>query len=56
MLGPGVYPDVSLKKARDRLHDARKPLADERDPAAEKRVPKRIASETLGAVAAEWFD
>lgn len=49
-LALGVYPEVSLAKARERLADAREQLADGLDPA----VKKRTASKSFEAVAREW--
>jgi integrase len=54
-LSLGTYPDVSLKKARERRDAARKLLADGIDP-GDKRKAERIAGgETFEAVAREWF-
>jgi hypothetical protein len=49
-LALGVYPDVSLAKARDRLYGARDLIADGVDPAARKRA----AGKTFEIVAREW--
>ncbi len=49
-LALGVYPDVSLAKARERLGDARELLADGVDPAAKKRA----VGKTFEIVAREW--
>ncbi|MGH8130439.1 MAG: tyrosine-type recombinase/integrase, partial [Steroidobacteraceae bacterium] len=49
-LALGVYPDVSLGKARLRLRVAREQLADGLDPA----VRKRAVGKTFEAVAREW--
>ncbi len=49
-LALGVYPDVSLAKARERLYGARDLLADGLDPAAKKRA----AGKTFEIVAREW--
>lgn len=46
----GVYPDVSLVKARLRLREAREYLADGLDPA----VRKKAVGKTFEAVAREW--
>lgn len=58
-LALGVYPDVSLAKARTRRQEARELLADGIDPAAAKRdvkTAKLIASEhTFEAVARRWL-
>ena len=49
-LALGVYPDVSLAKARRRLKEARELLADGTDPSARRKE----ASKTFEAVAREW--
>lgn len=58
-LALGVYPEVSLAKARSRRQEAREMLADDIDPGAakrERRDAKRIASEhTFEAVAQSWL-
>lgn len=58
-LSLGVYPDVSLKDARDRRDEARKLLANEIDP-SENRKAKRAAkveraTNSFEVVAREWF-
>ena len=50
-LALGVYPDVSLLKARERHRIAREQLADGVDPSLEKRA----SGKTFEAVAREWF-
>lgn len=47
----GVYPDVSLLKARARLQEARERLADGIDPIAEQRA----VNQPFEAVAREWY-
>nr|WP_233497561.1 integrase arm-type DNA-binding domain-containing protein [Novosphingobium sp. MD-1] len=42
-LGLGMYPDVSLKDARERRDDARRLLANGVDPAEQKQRDLRIA-------------
>ncbi len=49
-LALGVYPDVSLAKARLRLREAREQLADGFDPS----VRKKIVGKTFEHVAREW--
>lgn len=49
-LALGVYPDVSLAKARERLYSARDLIADGIDPAARKRA----VGKTFEIVAREW--
>jgi integrase len=57
-LALGVYPDVSLKKAREKLDTARTQLADGIDPTAQKRAAKlaQAGKESFEAIAREWFD
>jgi len=55
-LALGVYPDVTLKLARQRRDDARKQIASGRDPAAERKAAKEETDpESFEAVAREWF-
>lgn len=58
-LALGVYPDVSLKKARQKRDDARSMIADGVDPAQhrknEKASKKDLAANSFEAVAREWF-
>lgn len=55
----GIYPDVSLAKARDKAHEARKMLANNIDPGADKQNKKRAqklaAANTFETIAREWF-
>ncbi|HWJ34909.1 MAG TPA: integrase arm-type DNA-binding domain-containing protein [Steroidobacteraceae bacterium] len=55
----GVYPDVGLKKARDRRDEMRRLVADGIDPSAarkqEKLMALNAALNTFEAVAREWF-
>jgi hypothetical protein len=50
-LALGVYPDVSLAKARRRHQDARERLAEGMDPVVEKPKPEK----TFEDVARDWF-
>jgi integrase len=58
-LSLGVYPEISLKDARQRRDDARKLLANEIDPAENRKAIKAAKSERAGnsfeVVAREWF-
>lgn len=58
LLALGAYPDVTLRKARDRRDEARKLLADGIDPSAERKREREAASgaDTFGALAEEWFE
>lgn len=59
-LALGVYPDVSLLKARQRRDKARELLADGVDPGAAKQEEKRaqaaVLANTFERVALEWLD
>lgn len=54
-LALGVYPDVTLKMARDRREAARRRIADGIDPSLERKASKKAKAETFQAVAEEWF-
>jgi integrase len=58
-LSLGVYPDVSLKDARDRRDDARKLVANAVDPAEHRRAEKATSTEqaanSFEIIAREWF-
>ena len=56
----GVYPDVGLKKARDRREEMRRLVADGVDPSAARKQEKLMALDaaenTFEAVAREWLE
>ncbi len=58
-LSLGVYPDLGLANARERLKDARRLLANDTDPALVKKVQKaarrEAAANSFEAIAREWF-
>lgn len=58
-LALGVYPAISLKKAREKREEARLMLADGIDPSAHKQIQKLTAAtatqNTFEAIALEWF-
>ena len=58
-LSLGVYPDVALKKARERRDEARKLLADGIDPGEHRKAKKSAgadrAANSFEVVAREWF-
>jgi len=58
-LALGIYPDVTLARAREKLDDARKLLADGIDPAALKKATKarraECAANSFETVARTWF-
>lgn len=59
-LSLGVYPDVSLKEARDHLDDVRRKLRAGIDPGAERKIQGTVfqappSGATFETVAREWF-
>lgn len=58
-LSMGVYPEVTLKQARERRDDARKLLADGTDPGRHRKVTKaaraELAANSFEVVAREWY-
>jgi integrase len=56
LLTLGAYPDVPLKRARERREDARKLVADGIDPNAKRRAEKAAHANTFEAIADEWLD
>jgi hypothetical protein len=55
LLTLGTYPDVSLKRAREKRDDARRALADGIDPGAKRRAESDAKTNTFAAVADEWL-
>ncbi len=59
-LSLGIFPEVSLRKARDRREESRKLLADGIDPGENRKAAKqarKVATEnSFAAIAAEWLD
>jgi integrase len=53
-LSLGVYPQVSLKQARERRETLRQQLADGIDPGSVRKAEKRARAHTFKAVALEW--
>ena len=60
LLALGVYPDVTLKRAREKHQEARRQLELGNDPSlikkAEKRAGKEAASNSFEAIGNEWFE
>jgi len=56
LLTLGKYPDVSLKRARDKRDDARKLVADNVDPSVKRQAERHAAADTFGAIATEWLN
>jgi len=55
-LALGVFPDVSLKQARERRDTARKLLADGIDPAAKREAERSADADTFEAIAREFIE
>jgi hypothetical protein len=56
LLTLGAYPDVSLKRAREKRDDARKLVADEVDPSAKRQAERNAQADTFEAVGTEWLN
>ena len=55
LLTLGAYPDVPLKRAREKRDEARKLIADGIDPNARRKALREAPVDTFEAVAAEWL-
>jgi len=56
LLSLGAYPDVTLKRAREKRDEARKLVADGIDPSARRKAERGARAETFEAVAREWLE
>jgi integrase len=60
VLALGVYPDVTLRAARDKRADARRKLLNDADPSEARKADKRAArlrtENTFEAIAREWWE
>ncbi|MEX2525145.1 MAG: integrase arm-type DNA-binding domain-containing protein [Gammaproteobacteria bacterium] len=55
LISLGVYPEVSLKKARQRRDEARQMVADGIDPSMQRQAQKGTQANTFEAVGNEWL-
>jgi hypothetical protein len=55
LLTLGAYPEVSLKRAREKREDARRLLADGVDPSANRKAERTAQADTFEAIAMEWL-
>lgn len=55
LISLGVYPEVSLREARERRDGAKKLHKSGVDPSARRQIEQKVAAETFEAVAREWF-
>ena len=56
LISLGAYPDVGLKRAREKRDEARKLLADGVDPSSERHERRSALLETFEGVAEEWLE
>lgn len=56
LISLGVYPDVSLKRAREKRDDARRQIDEGVDPSADRQSKKLEQVHTFKAVAEEWLE
>jgi integrase len=56
LLSLGNYPDISLKRAREKRDEARRLLAEGIDPSARRKSDQQAKSETFEAIAREWLE
>jgi integrase len=54
-LSLGIYPDVSLKRAREKRDEARTLLADGIDPGAKRKADAAAGENTFEAIARQWL-
>jgi hypothetical protein len=55
-LSLGVYPDIPLKRARERCQEARRLIAEGVDPSADRKAQKATAEDTFESIAREYFE
>src|SRR5215470_8572401 len=55
LLTLGAYPDVPLKRARERRDDARRLVADGIDPSVKRKAERSAGGNTFEAIAREWL-
>ena len=56
LISLGAYPDVTLKRARDRRDAARKLIADAVDPSAQRQTERAALAQCFEDVANEWLE
>jgi len=56
LLTLGAYPDVSLKRAREKRDDACKLVADDVDPSAKRQAERTAQADTFEAIGVEWLN
>ena len=56
LISLGAYPDVPMKRAREKRDEARRLIADDIDPSAERQAKRAALLETFEGVAKEWLE
>lgn len=56
LISLGAYPDVTLKRARERREAARQLIADDVDPSAQRRTERAALAQSFQGVADEWLE
>jgi Phage integrase central domain/Arm DNA-binding domain len=56
LLALGAYPDITLKRAREKRDEARRRIADGIDPNVQRKAERSAQAETFEAVAIEWLE
>jgi hypothetical protein len=56
LIALGAYPDVPLKRARDKRDEARRLLADGIDPSVERQERRAAQLDTFEGIAKEWLE
>jgi integrase len=55
LISLGAYPDVTLKRAREKHDEARRLIADDIDPSAQRKAQRAALLDTFEGVAKEWL-
>jgi integrase len=56
LISLGTYPEITLKKARERRDESRRLIADGVDPSAKRQATKAAQSDSFEAIAREYFE
>ncbi|HEY8053218.1 MAG TPA: Arm DNA-binding domain-containing protein [Steroidobacteraceae bacterium] len=56
LISLGAYPDVPLKRAREKRDEARRRVADEIDPSADRKAKRAAMQVSFEGVAQEWLE
>jgi integrase len=56
LISLGAYPDVTLKRAREKRDAARRLIADGVDPSVQRKAERAALAQSFGGVAKEWLE